>query len=165
MVGKECVYGPEDIIERKIIYSEDSFFANSCIASSMAHEIIRPLCVTDIKTEHDRSPELIIGCNCSAVLYRDSFAGWECQKGDVLCYEFSKYPIEIDKEQMLVIGYVKDGVMYYEESENCFYDLNGCYQVEIKEDGEYYLYLLNFDGDNLSLKQGNVSIKRSEDIK
>lgn len=125
----------------------------------MDHDVFHPHSVSDIKTKNEVSPEMIFSPLSSAVLYQDDYEGWYCEAGDILCYNFSKYEMDNGRKQDIGIGYVHEGVMHLDE-EHFYKELDGCYQVEIAEDGEYYIYLFNTDTDYLALKEGIVSVKK-----
>lgn len=55
----------------------------------------------------------------------------------------------------LIIGYVKDGIMYEGE---VFDELSGKYSFSPDEKGEYFFYLLSGSSDYLSLKSGNLEV-------
>lgn len=57
--------------------------------------------------------------------------------------------------QDLIIGYVKDGIMYEGE---VFDELSGKYSFSPDEKGEYFFYLLSGSSDYLSLKSGNLEV-------
>ncbi len=60
--------------------------------------------------------------------------------------------------QVLVIGYIKDGVMYDGES---FGSLSGSYELKVREGGgEYNLYIISATSDYLTLKQGTINLSK-----
>lgn len=63
--------------------------------------------------------------------------------------------IGITVSQDLIIGYVKDGIMYEGE---VFDELSGKYSFSPDEKGEYFFYLLSGSSDYLSLKSGNLEV-------
>ena len=68
---------------------------------------------------------------------------------------FDKYKSDITVSQDLIIGYVKDGIMYEGE---VFDELSGKYSFSPDEKGEYFFYLLSGSSDYLSLKSGNLEV-------
>ena len=66
-----------------------------------------------------------------------------------------KYKSDITVSQDLIIGYVKDGIMYEGE---VFDELSGKYSFSPDEKGEYFFYLLSGSSDYLSLKSGNLEV-------
>lgn len=62
---------------------------------------------------------------------------------------------DITVSQDLIIGYVKDGIMYEGE---VFDELSGKYSFSPDEKGEYFFYLLSGSSDYLSLKSGNLEV-------
>ena len=65
------------------------------------------------------------------------------------------YYYGITVSQDLIIGYVKDGIMYEGE---VFDELSGKYSFSPDEKGEYFFYLLSGSSDYLSLKSGNLEV-------
>ena len=75
-------------------------------------------------------------------------------RGDIVI-SFDKYKSDITVSQDLIIGYVKDGIMYEGE---VFDELSGKYSFSPDEKGEYFFYLLSGSSDYLSLKSGNLEV-------
>lgn len=74
---------------------------------------------------------------------------------DNIVISFDKYKSDITVSQDLIIGYVKDGIMYEGE---VFDELSGKYSFSPDEKGEYFFYLLSGSSDYLSLKSGNLEV-------
>lgn len=74
--------------------------------------------------------------------------------GSALPYE-DKEAVVSTVSQDLIIGYVKDGIMYEGE---VFDELSGKYSFSPDEKGEYFFYLLSGSSDYLSLKSGNLEV-------
>jgi hypothetical protein len=74
-------------------------------------------------------------------------------KGDTLEFNFEKYKSRVVNQQNLIIGYIKDGVMYEGEA---YQQLSDSYVLEAQDKGEYFLYLLSASSDYLTLKQGEL---------
>lgn len=100
-------------------------------------------------------PELILVNDSVCILTGEDGQGWTLESGDKLVYEFSKMDSQVVEEQNLMIGYVKDGVLYEGEGH---WEKKGVYVLSIKESGTYYIYLLSASSDYLSLKQGCVTV-------
>ena len=81
--------------------------------------------------------------------------GWELTDKDNIVISFDKYKSDITVSQDLIIGYVKDGIMYVGE---VFDELSGKYSFSPDEKGEYFFYLLSGSSDYLSLKSGNLEV-------
>ena len=92
-----------------------------------------------------------------AVFYLEDYAGWNCKAGDILTFSFEKYESDVVSNQVLVIGYIKDGVMYDGES---FGSLSGSYELKVREGGEYNLYIISATSDYLTLKQGTINLSK-----
>jgi hypothetical protein len=110
-----------------------------------------------LKGTHDDSystPEIIMVNNSVCILTKEGGTGWFLKKGDTFEYSFEKYKSDVVEQQSLVIGYVKDGVMYQGEDNR---NLTGNYTLEAHENGEYYIYLLSVSSDYLALKKGELN--------
>lgn len=99
------------------------------------------------------TPEIILINNSACILTKEDGSGWKLGKGDTLEYDFEKYKSNIVAQQNLIIGYIKDGVMYQGEN---FKELSDNYVLKVQDKGEYYIYLLSASSDYLTLKQGEL---------
>ena len=100
-------------------------------------------------------PEIILINNSLCVLTQDNGKGWELTDKDNIVISFDKYKSDITVSQDLIIGYVKDGIMYEGE---VFDELSGKYSFSPDEKGGYFFYLLSGSSDYLSLKSGNLEV-------
>jgi hypothetical protein len=100
------------------------------------------------------TPEIILVNNSVCVLTKEDQTGWNLDKGDTLKYNFEKYKSSVIDRQNLIIGYIKDGVMY--EGESYYQQLKDTYVLEAQDKGEYFIYLLSASSDYLTLKQGEL---------
>ena len=107
--------------------------------------------------KNDTTPEIIMTNGSMAVFYLEDYAGWNCKAGDILTFSFEKYESDAVSNQVLVIGYIKDGVMYDGES---FGSLSGSYELKVREGGEYNLYITSATSDYLTLKQGTINLSK-----
>ena len=134
------------------------FRSESHIIKSVADDnIVLPLSVSEFKVENDTTPEIIMTNGSMAVFYLEDYAGWNCKAGDILTFSFEKYESDAVSNQALVIGYIKDGVMYDGES---FGSLSGSYELKVREGGEYNLYIISATSDYLTLKQGTINLSK-----
>lgn len=99
------------------------------------------------------TPELILINNSLCILTKEDGSGWDLEKGESLEFDFEKYKSRVVKQQNLLIGYVKDGVMYQWES---FQQLSASYILKSQDKGEYFIYVLSASSDYLTLKQGEL---------
>jgi hypothetical protein len=104
------------------------------------------------------SPEIILFNNSACVLTKEDGSGWNLDKGDTLEFDFEKYKSSVVNQQNLIIGYVRDGVMYQGET---YQQLSASYALKVQDKGEYFIYLISASSDYLSLKQGEL-LQRSE---
>ena len=99
------------------------------------------------------SPEIMLINNSVCVLTKEDGSGWSLEEGDTLEYNFEKYKSSVVARQNLIIGYVKDGIMYQGEG---YQQLSASYALKAEDKGEYYIYLLSASSDYLTLKQGEL---------
>lgn len=109
----------------------------------------------NIGNKNNIIPEIILINNSLCVLTQDNGKGWELTDKDNIVISFDKYKSDITVSQDLIIGYVKDGIMYEGE---VFDELSGKYSFSPDEKGEYFFYLLSGSSDYLSLKSGNLEV-------
>lgn len=121
--------------------------------SNMYYDNVTEIAVKSNSENEYTTPEIILINGAPCIFTKDDGSGWSLSKGDVISFEFEKYPSEIIDEQVLVIGYIHDGKLYSGES---FGELNGEYKLEVKGDGEYYIYLTSASSDYLTLKEGSL---------
>ncbi len=122
------------------------------IVSLLADGVLPPDNITSFETADNVTPEVIVPNGSAAIFGQPNDAGWMCNDGDELVYQFEKYPSEVG-DQTLVVGYILDGVMYPGEK---FLEANGEYRLGIEKTGEYFIYVINASSDPLALKGGNV---------
>lgn len=167
LIGKEVI----DNSEPEVTHGEESDIGNaegraiteSHIIKSVADDnIVLPLSVSEFKVENDTTPEIIMTNGSMAVFYLEDYAGWNCKAGDILTFSFEKYESDAVSNQALVIGYIKDGVMYDGES---FGSLSGSYELKVREGGEYNLYIISATSDYLTLKQGTINLSKWNNYK
>jgi hypothetical protein len=99
------------------------------------------------------TPEIILINNSACIFTKEDGSGWNLEEGDTLEYHFEKYKSRVVDRQNLLIGYVKDGVMYPGES---FRQLSDSYVLKAEDKGEYFIYLLSASSDYLTLKKGEL---------
>jgi hypothetical protein len=100
------------------------------------------------------TPEIILTNNSVCTLTKEDGSGWNLEKGDTLEFRFEKYKSSVVNQQNLIIGYVKDGVMY--QGESYYQQFTASYFLKAQEKGDYFIYLLSASSDYLTLKQGEV---------
>lgn len=162
LIGKEIIDNSDLEIthgeERNIGNEGESVITESHIIKSVADDnIVLPISVSEFKAEKGMTPEIIMTNGSMAVFYLEDYAGWNCEAGDILTFSFEKYESDVVSDQVLVIGYIRDGVMYEGES---FGSLSGSYELKIREEGEYNLYIISATSDYLTLKQGTINLSK-----
>lgn len=134
----------EDIIEKSRV-----------IDSVASDSIILPDSVSEFEVINNAIPEIIMTNGSMAVFYQNSYGGWTCKAGDTLSFSFEKYESTVISTQNLVVGYIRDGIMY---DGTAFRKIDGKYELEIVESGEYNIYVISATSDYLALKQGAIEI-------
>lgn len=132
------------------------------VVDSFDDDVVQPVNLTNFETIDDVTPEVIIPNGSAAIFGKHSNEGWMCNIGDELVYQFEKYPSEVVDQQTLVVGYILNGVMYPGEK---YLDMEGEYRHTVKENGEYFIYVINAASDNLALESGGIYILESEENK
>ncbi len=174
LVGSEAT-GPHILYDNGVYYNENnevidinaalqssSVIPDNRIVESIDIPDFYPPAIVEFLTQNENngyaSPDIIMHNAVVCVLTQGdgNARGWNLEKGDKLTYSFEKYDSEVLSYQTLGIGYIKDGVMY---PWDYYKEQSGIYTQEIKEAGEYYIYLINLSSDYLSIKEGMISIK------
>lgn len=161
IICKDGVYNNEKGEEINIdkLEKPGNGFPESRIVKSSKITNFIPSSIVEFPTEESTgifiSPEIILVNNSLCILTKDSGNGWELSENDMITYSFEKYGSDLIDNQTLIVGYIKDGVMYEGEA---FDDLVGEYNFSPSESGKYYLYLLSASSDYLSLKKGGLEI-------
>lgn len=132
------------------------------VVESFVDEVVQPANIENFEVVDNTTAEMIIPNGSAATFGQSDTVGWKCNVGDELVYKFEKYPSEVVNQQILVVGYILDGVMYPGEN---FFDLDGEYRHKVEENGEYFIYVINAASDPLSLKNGIIHIIESEEKK
>ena len=165
LVGKEIVdreapiVGQEDSDSVSVDSAKlaDQLAEQSYIVEAFDDELLLPVSIEEFKVMGENVPELIMTNGAAAVFYQNEYEGWECQAGDTLVFDFRKYESEVAENQTLVVGHIRDGVMY--NSEEAFTELGGKYELKIEEDGEYHIYIISATSDYLTIKEGRIWVE------
>lgn len=129
----------------------------SHIIEAFEEKVILPVSIHEFEMSGEKVPEVIMTNGSAVVFHKKNYEGWKCQAGDTLLFDFRKYKSETTDNQALIVGYIRDGVMYH--SENAFVKLSGRYELEIKEDGEYCIYIISATSDYLTLQEGRIWVE------
>ena len=161
LILKDGVYTNEKgkVVDIEELAKSSSEFPESRIVKSSLMPNFIPSSIVEIPTDKSDEmyiiPEIILINNSLCVLTQDNGKGWELTDKDNIVISFDKYKSDITVSQDLIIGYVKDGIMYEGE---VFDELSGKYSFSPDEKGEYFFYLLSGSSDYLSLKSGNLEV-------
>lgn len=161
IILKDGVYTNEKgkVVDIEELAKSSSEFPESRIVKSSLMPNFIPSSIVEIPTDKSDEmyiiPEIILINNSLCVLTQDNGKGWELTDKDNIVISFDKYKSDITVSQDLIIGYVKDGIMYEGE---VFDELSGKYSFSPDEKGEYFFYLLSGSSDYLSLKSGNLEV-------
>lgn len=152
-------YGKGKVVDIEELAKSSSEFPESRIVKSSLMPNFIPSSIVEIPTDKSDEmyiiPEIILINNSLCVLTQDNGKGWELTDKDNIVISFDKYKSDITVSQDLIIGYVKDGIMY---EGGVFDELSGKYSFSPDEKGEYFFYLLSGSSDYLSLKSGNLEV-------
>ena len=102
------------------------------------------------------TPGMIVPNGVTGILTQEDGSGWKCKKGDSIAWTVEKYPLETGVEQSIIIGIIKDGVLY--EGQVFTDSLEANYNFDVAEDGNYYIYFISAAADPLSLKEGDITL-------
>lgn len=159
LIGKEII----DHSDQKVTHGEEigtsneseNVIAENRIIKGLANDnIVLPSSISEFEVKNGVTPEIIMTNGSMAVFYLNNYEGWSCKTGDTLTFSFEKYESEVVSNQTLVIGYIRDGILYEGES---FENMSGCYELSVKEEGEYNIYIISATSDYLTLKQGSIN--------
>ncbi len=163
LIGKETIV--EGDVDNKSIL--DKVYMNMGAESAKTDLVtkwenkngISPSVIREVDVQDGITPELIGGNNAMGIFTKDDGSGWTLEKGDKLCWDFEKYPLNSGSEvgQSLIIGYIKDGTLF--DGKLFQSQLSETYEVEATEDGMYYIYFQCVSSDNISLKEGEIYVK------
>lgn len=128
---------------------------NKIIKELADDTILPPANITTIESINGISPEVSISNGNAIVFTQKNLTGWSCKTGDKINFKFEKYKSDVTTSQTMIIGYVLNGVLHSGEE---FKELDGLYQLDIPEDGDYYIYIINAASDELTLKEGNINL-------
>jgi hypothetical protein len=132
------------------------------IITKIMEENFMPSSIFELETKEKNgvfiSPEIITVNGSISVLTDTNGRGWELKAGDSVEYVFEKYRSEVVENQNILIGYVKDGVLYPSQK---FDQLKGNYNLTIEESGQYYFYIINASSDTIALKEGALRLTKN----
>ncbi|MGG4093485.1 hypothetical protein [Paenibacillus lautus] len=132
------------------------------IITKIMEENFMPSSIFELETKEKNgvfiSPEIITVNGSISVLTDTNGRGWELKAGDSVEYVFEKYRSEVIEKQNILIGYVKDGVLYPSQK---FDQLKGNYNLTIDESGQYYFYIINASSDTIALKEGTLRLTKN----
>jgi len=165
LIGKEIVNReapvtmyeePEDVSIDDLKLT-DQLIGQSHIVEAFDDDILLPASIHEFEVVEENASEVIMTNGAAAIFYQNEYEGWECQAGDVLVFDFRKYNSEVTENQTLIVGYIRDGVMYH--SEEAFTELDGRYELKIEKDGEYHIYIISATSDYLTIKDGRIWVE------
>ncbi|MFE0556516.1 hypothetical protein ACFW1P_11385 [Paenibacillus sp. NPDC058910] len=132
------------------------------IITKIMEENFMPSSIFELETKEKNgvyiSPEIITVNGSLSVLTDTNGRGWELKAGDSVEYVFEKYKSEVVENQIILMGYVKDGVLYPSQK---FDQLKGNYNLTIEESGQYYFYIINASSDTIALKEGTLRLTKN----
>lgn len=121
--------------------------------------LLLPNLIQEMRIEGRKTPELMAPNGIMGIFTKDDGSGWTLRAGETLYWEFEKYPFSDGRDQTLAVGHIKKGTLCqstsYESKEK------ERYSIQADEDGEYYIYFICCSSDRISLKEGEIGIKKS----
>lgn len=99
-----------------------------------------------------RCTEIIIPNGQAAVYTKEDGNGWDLKAGQTITINYTLY----DGGETLKIGVIKDNTMY---NGTIISGKEGEYSLTAKESGTYYIYLISYSSDYISLNNSIISIK------
>lgn len=165
LIGQEVIVDMSDVITYDPDESEGSTQSgnielvqdDSHIVKSIDSGMVQPSSIHEFQVIDGMTPEVIMTNGAAVIFYQGNYEGWKCEIGDKLIFDFSKYESEVVEEQTLVLGYILDGVMY--KSSEVFKNINGRYELQIENAGEYYIYAISATSDYLTLRAGEIRLE------
>lgn len=126
----------------------------------MGDSLYRPSSVVEVPVQEDGLmkegiPELIMTNNSVCLVTKENGEGWDLKSGARIKISFEKYSSEVVEDQVLMIGYVRNGIMYEGE---IFREMNGTCELTVQGNGICYPYLVSFSSDYLSLKKSELEM-------
>ncbi len=162
IILKDGVYNNEkgEVIDIEQLSKDSKEFPKSRIVKYSLMPNFIPSSIVEILTDETGgsyiTPEMILVNNSLCILTKNNGRGWKLSDQDMAVISFEKYESDVVANQNLIIGYVKDGIMYEGKE---FEESAGKYSFSPSEEGEYFFYFLSGSSDYLSLKSGKLEIK------
>ena len=162
LIGKEVIDNikPEVSLGEGSVVSgkyENIIEASNVIDSVVSDGIVLPDSVSEFEVMNNIIPEIIMTNGSMAIFYQNDYEGWSCKAGDTLSFSFEKYVSEVTPNQTIVVGYIRDGVLY---DGIAYKNLEDKFELAITEAGEYNIYVISATSDYLALKQGVIEINK-----
>ena len=165
LIGQEVIVDMDDVVTYNPDESQRSVQSgnkelvldDSHIVKSIDSGMVQPSSIHEVQVIDGMTPEVIMTNGAAVIFYQGNYEGWKCEIGDKLIFDFSKYESEVVEEQTLVLGYVLDGVMY--KSSEVFKNISGRYELQIENEGEYYIYAISATSDYLTLRAGEIRLE------
>lgn len=160
LIGKEIIDNikPETSLGESFSATgkyENIIELSNVIDSIASDSIVLPDSVSEFEVVNNAIPEIIMTNGSMAIFYQNNYEGWNCKTGDTLSFSFEKYVSEVTPNQTIVVGYIRDGVLY--DGVACT-EIEEKFELEITEDGEYNIYVISATSDYLALKHGVIEI-------
>ena len=109
IIGEEGRYYDQEGNEVTTLDDEYVLPDNKYI-KSIDSEWMEPSIIKAITLSNKEIPSIMIP-NSGISIFRQNDDGWHIKKGDTITIEIEKYPHETIDKQILMIGYIKDGIL------------------------------------------------------
>ncbi len=166
LVGKECFNPNPNVVsqneqDRLADQTERDFpdIPDNPICFSVVDDVdITGTSIKEIVTSDNKTPEFIIPNGAIGIFSKGNANGWFCESNETISWDFEKFPMENGAPQTIGIGYIQDGVMH---DIQLFRDsLDGKYELTVSEDGFYHIFVVCLSSDPISLKEGDIELKK-----
>ena len=160
LIGTAPVLGEESMILTEpghdIPYNEETEIPENRIVKEVEDGLLIPGGIEEfIAKEFEdgyHCTEIIIPNGQAGIYTKEDGNGWELEAGQTITFNYSLY----DGGKSLKIGVVKENTMC---NGTVISDSEGEYSVTADESGTYYIYLIGYSSDYISLENGIITIK------
>lgn len=143
---------------------------SSSVVKRVESGFLIPRSVTEFKTSHKDgkyiTPEIMFTNGEIIIFTKEDGSGWRLKKGDTLVVEMIEYDSEVNFGKGPGMG---QGIAYFQIINGKFYKdvihyedtLEQRFELVAEKRGEYYICIGGNSSDHISLKEGEICIKRA----
>lgn len=170
LVGKEGE-GESKVIDEseKYVYEQgmteptEAIWKTSTIIKSVENGMMPPNSITEFNTkETDGSyvtPEIMLDNGDMVIFTKQDGSGWYLNEGESLFFEVEEYKSETGMGRGQTVGYhqIYNGTVM-QEPVSVINTMEQKIELVAENSGEYYLGLIGYSSDLISLKEGKISV-------